>query len=443
MEFINLIKSAIKKRLDTQTRVLVKNSTWVLIATLFQEILVFLRSIIIARGLGIEIYGIYVIIVAFSENVQEIFNLNLGTPLTKFGAKFKIENRTDKLAVMIKGFAWTALLSGISSVLCIWLILDLFYDTVFKSPGLFWYVVLFGVAQITTFYDFMSTSLLRLYYKFRLNSIVTMAMSIVEFVAITVAILFNPRNLTAFFIAVITARFLNAFIINSVALWELRKEILPYWQVKLSELKGEWKGIRKFTINNSISRTLFTLINRGDVLLLGILAGPIQVAYYNIGKRIAKSISILITPLATSIYPQLSLLIAERKIKDIKTMLRRITMLALYPSITFLIVMLLMNKKLILVFYGRDFVGATQSFSILLIAAVFNAIFFWALNLIFSLGMVVLRLIVTMIALAVGILIAFFLSAQGATGMATASLAANLVILSCFLYFSIKQLNEI
>ena len=180
--FLGAIRNFLRKRLHLETRQFVKNSTWILGANIVREFLVFLRSIVIARGLGVEFYGIYAMIVAFVFTVQELLNLNIGTPLTKFGAEFKTENRIDKLSALLKGCALVAIISAITSIILITLLITIFYDIFFTKPGLHWIIILFAIAETTLFFDFLSTSLLRLYYKFRLNAIISIIMALTNIV---------------------------------------------------------------------------------------------------------------------------------------------------------------------------------------------------------------------------------------------------------------------
>jgi O-antigen/teichoic acid export membrane protein len=62
---MNKIRSKIKSILDGETQTLFKNSAWVFVSNSYGILLAFLRSIVIARGLGAEILGIYSVIIAF------------------------------------------------------------------------------------------------------------------------------------------------------------------------------------------------------------------------------------------------------------------------------------------------------------------------------------------------------------------------------------------
>lgn len=439
------IKSFLRKRLHLETRQFIKNSSWILGSNLVREFLVFLRSIVIARGLGVEFYGIYAMIVAFVMAIQEVLNLNIGTPFTKFGAEFKTKNRIDKVAALLKGCVWATIGSALASVALIAIIVSLSYKVFFNKPGLHWYIIFFAIAETTTFFDYLSTSMLRLYYKFKLNSIISIIMAVIEFLIVVSVIFVFPKNIFAFILAIVGARILNSVICNGMVFWELRHELSPYLKVKVSILSSHWKEIAKFTVNNSLSRTVWVFINRADVLLLGALFGPVQVAYYNIGKRLANSISIIINPLSTSIYPQLALLLSVKRIADLKKLVFQLTKMLVVPASLFMIVMFFIKEPFITILYGNEFYQSAGPFFFLILNAVLNAVFFWTLYLIMSLGMVALRLWVYLSALVLGAAIAILLIRFQATGMAIALLVANcyiLVVFNTFAFNKLKQMQE-
>ncbi|MBK8414958.1 MAG: oligosaccharide flippase family protein [Bacteroidetes bacterium] len=54
----------------------------------------FIRSIVIARGLGAELYGIFAVMTAFIVTIQAILNLNLGAVVIRFGSKYKTDGES-------------------------------------------------------------------------------------------------------------------------------------------------------------------------------------------------------------------------------------------------------------------------------------------------------------------------------------------------------------
>ena len=328
---------------------------------------------------------------------------------------------------LIKGGIIATVISGIVSILLVAVLLSFCYDIFIEQQGLEWFIVFYTIGASFSFFDYISNSVLRLYDKFKFNSIINIIMSFVDFLVILLAIYFYPGNLIMVFTAVIFAKFINSIICNGAAFWELRAEILPHFSLRMDLIKDQWKEIRDFTLANSGSRTLHTLIKSGDVLLLGGMAGPIAVGYYSVAKKLAFSILTLTDPLATSIYPQLAKLVSEERNAEIKTMLSRITKTTLVPGIAFLACVYLMQDWIITFLYGDQYIQAAAPFFYLSIHAVLGAVVFWLVYLLLSLNLVVVRFWITFTSGVIIFATGYLLIPQyGATGLAISLLISGI-----------------
>ena len=439
---INFLRKAIGSRLDKEVKFLAKNSSWVFFANIFRIGLNFIRAIIIARGLGADIFGTYSMIVAFVQMTQEFFNLNLGTVLIKFGATYKSEKRIDKLVALLKVIFIVNIGVVILSVLLLFSLILLAYDTFIKRPNLHLFVIFYAIAYGTTFFDYMSSSILRLYYKFKVNSIVTIVASLIEFIAIVFTVTISPKNIIHFFIAIVATRFVSSSLINGFAFWERRKEILPNIKAKFSLIKNQRREIASFTIHNSLSRTAYTIMRKGDIILLGALTEPRIVAFYTVARKFSEMVLILTDPIARSIYPQLADLYSTKRFKDIQILLSKLTQFALYPSLLFLVVTYFFKEKFIVLLLGQEYLPATLPFWILLINALLRCTFFWTLPAIQAFGLVGFRLKIYLISIVLGFSVSvFFIPIYGASGSAIGVTLANVLIISGFIYKVINTLQ--
>ncbi|MBL0102480.1 MAG: oligosaccharide flippase family protein [Bacteroidetes bacterium] len=424
-----------KKRLDGQSKLLIKNSGWVFFSNFFSTGLAFIRSVIIARGLGPGIFGTYAIVVSFVGLIQEFLNLNVGTAVIKFGAVYHTEKRNDKLLALVKSSLYISLIMALVSVIVIAILCTVSYSTFIEEPHLEWFIIWYAVAASITYVNSISRGLLRLYYKFRMSSLIQMIMDVIETGAIAIAVFFYPKDLNVFFVAIIITRFLNGFICNLLAYYELRHELNPYLSTPIRILEEEKKSIFGFIFGNSVGNSLKTVISQGDVLLLGILSNPAQVGFYSVAKKLAYSVLTLTDPLTQSIYPQLSKLIAERRFREIRKMLFKITGIAMLPGIAFLAVTYFLNKWIIVTVYGIDYAPASDAFYYFLIGAVLGAATFWTLPLVQSLGIVTVRIKIYVMTIFLGSLLAYLLvPAMQSAGLSLALLVTNILNMVIFIY---------
>lgn len=435
--------SKLKLLFDSQTKVLFKNSSWVLGGNLTRSALVFLRGIIIARGLGVELYGTFTIIAAFAGSIQQFLNFTLSSTIIKFGASYLSNKKNDKLTALIKsGYYFSSIVAVLSTTIIAFLTIFV-YDVFLDKPGLQWFILMYAIISSTMFIDNISTTLLQLYYKFKQAAIINIVVTIIDLLIIAIIVLFNPNNFTYFFIALVSSRLLGSVILNIATFTIVKNSLLPYLKTSVRVLKDDYKVLVNYTIANSGSRAIKSLINNGDVLLLGAMLGPVPVAFYNIAKKLAYMILIFIDPLTNTIFPQLSLLIADQKYDEVKKMIYRITKLLVIPSIVFVAIVYFLRDYIIILTYGKEYLEAAKPFLFLTINAVVGAILFWNLPLLLSLGMAKFRFYINLVSLVFGGIAAYLLIPQyGTNGAAIGLLISNAFVIGVFCYVSITKINN-
>jgi len=432
----------LKKKLDPESKILFRNSSWVFFSNFFSTGLAFLRSILIARGLGVSVYGTYVVVVAFVGLIQEFLNLNIGTALIRFGAVYHAEGRKDKLMALVKVSLFFSFVMALLSIVVIALLSRLSYSTFISEPGLEWFIVAYAAAASVTYLNSVSRGLLRLYYKFRLSSIIQMIMDVIETAAIAIAVIFYPRDLNIFFIAVIITRFLNGFICNALAFWELRKELGVSESSPVSLIRGDLNEFKKYVLGNSLGNSLKTLISQGDIVLLRALTSAEQVGLYNVAKKLAYAVLTLSDPLVQSIFPQFSRMLAEKKFLETRRMIFRISSLAIVPAALFMVLTIAFSQSIVGLIYGAEYLASAGSFRFFIIGATTASVTFWMLPLVLSLGLIKERLGIYVITIIVGVLLSILIvPSQQASGMAMVLLITNMLNLLLFGYLANKKIN--
>jgi len=327
------------------------------------------------------------------------------------------------------------------SIVLIALLSRISYSTFISEPGLEWFIVAYAAAASVTYLNSVSRGLLRLYYKFRLSSIIQMIMDVMETIAIAIAVIFYPRDLNIFFVAVIITRFLNGFICNALAFWELRKELGVVEHSPVALIKGDLTEFKKYVLGNSLGNSLKTLISQGDIVLLRALTSAEQVGLYNVAKKLAYAVLTLSDPLVQSVFPQFSRMLAEKKFAETRKMILRISSLALVPAILFMVLAIAFSQSIIGLVYGAEYLSAAGSFGFFIIGATTASVTFWMLPLVLSLGLIKERLGIYVITIIVGVLLSIMIvPSQQAQGMALVLLITNVLNLVLFGYLANKKI---
>lgn len=431
------------QRFDPESKNLIKNSSWVTIANTLGTIFAFIKTIAITRILGVELFGTYALAIAFIITTQEFLRLNISMGLIRYGAIFSSEERPDKIVSVIKFSLGLSTLSALLSILVLSIITLFSYSTFIKAPDLTGYIIAFAFANSLNFIDAISKASLKLFYKFKVNSIIQMIMDTIETGIVITTLYVYGANLEAFFVAVISARILNSITCNIAAYRELSAELKPHLKSKISLIKDRQKEFFSYIFGNSLSSSLKVFMNQGDVLLLGNMSSTSAVGIYSSAKKLAYSVLTLTDPLASSIFPQLSHLIASKDHSKIKVMIKKITGIMFIPSLIVLITCFFLKSFFIQFLFGADFLAAAEPFIILLICALQGSIFFWALPLIQSMGLIKKRFLVYLSAIIIGGITSILLiPVLQESGAAIGLLAANLFITIRFIQAGYRELNR-
>jgi len=430
-------------RLDRDSGQLVKNSSWVFLANAIATLLAFVKTILISRTLGADMFGIYALSVAAVLTIQEFLRLNIAMGLVKYGAQFIAEKRSDKVAGIFKYGVLLSIVSVAASVALVSILLSTSYSYFFKAEGLQMFILAFSIANGLSFFDAISRAALRLYSKFRINSMLQITMDILEFATVAITLLTFGADLDAFFTAIIVSKTVNSIVCSAAAFTEVKKQLPELFRSPISSITKDRPSFNKYILGNSMSSSIKVFMNQGDVILLGLMGTTVQVGYYSTAKKLAYSVLSITDPLTSSIFPQFSHLAAEKAYTRIRIMLSTTTRLLLPIAIVVLVTGFFFREEIIRLLFGKEFTGASMPFFILLISAIQGSLFFWAVPLMQSLGLIRKRLLIHIFAIVLGGVIAFLLiNSYQASGVAVGLLCANLFITTMFILMSISRMKS-
>lgn len=433
----------LREKFDAESRRLFRNSTWVFIANANKTAVFFIRFIILARGLGVEVFGLLALIIALVSTTLQFCNLNLPTTLIKFGAEFRADGRADKVVAFIKFCLGFTLITGVLSLTIIGFVLGYSYERFIEIPGLTPFIMFYAVGESFLSVNGLSAGILRLHDRFRLNSIINIVADWLELVIVSVVILIAP-GLSHVLLALAASMLVRGVIVNTAAFTELGSIYTPFIRETTAILRPERSRIWHFILYNSLGNTLQALARNGDVLLLGLLSSATQVGLYTLAKRLGYFMLRITDPMTNSIYPQLASLVSRGRHREARIMLLKVSLLVLVPVAVISLILFVFGGPLINVVFGIEFNEARHALRILLFAGGLGAVLFWALPVVLSLGMVRLRLLVNLAAISVAAVAGAMLAPHyGAVGIAFARLMIALINKLSFVYVTLRALRAL
>lgn len=428
---------------EVETQTLVRNSSWIFFSNTASAGLAFLKGVIVARILGVDQFGIYCQVAALVAAIQELLNFNVGTTLIKYGAAFNAQNNTPRFVALVKLLFGVSVVTALFGAMASTTVLMIAYKGWVGVPGLQLHIAAYCVAEATLFFDYFFQSLFRLQDRFKLLAGLTVLSSLIEAIIVIVFLAVFADRFAGLWCALIVGRLLTSTVLGALVFRHIYPKTRAALMTHIAVLKDEWLDIVRFTVANSLSRTVFTLMNRGDILVLGMLAGNQAVAYYSAAKRLAYTVLTATDPLANAVYPQLAKLVSSHRAAEAKRLLVRISKLAAIPAALSLVLGFVAASSLVKTVYGVAYAPASPSFCVLLSGSLLSAVFFWHVPLIQSLGLVRLRLLTAIAGLILSISIAFLLVPSfGALGSAAGLVCANIVVMGALSFTGLSRLSK-
>jgi O-antigen/teichoic acid export membrane protein len=152
---------------------------------------------------------------------------------------------------------------------------------------------------------------------------------------------------------------------------------------RLDELGRE---MLRFAILGNLSGTLSSMMNDGDLLVLGFLRNPLEVGYYKLAKSICQVAYLPEMPLVDASYPEFAAAAARRSWGEFRALMRRGSKIAALWLLPVSVVLLVLARPAIGTLYGPSFLPAAAALAILLIGVNVDGVLFWTRASLLSMG---------------------------------------------------------
>lgn len=415
---------------ELNSGVTLRSSTgWMFGANLVAIVALTVQAIFLSRILGPQLLGSYLLIISSIELLQEILNLNVDAFVIRWVTLAR-ENSDVKseAATLLLGYFVAGLSSSIGcSLVCVGSLIFSFSLT--DSGVALWVVAIFSVARSCSIIDLVGLSYMRTLGRFKGNSLTRIISVLVETsIIVSSAVLFGDVQsvLLAGTVAFLLGSVIRtAYVIPVIGELLQRANFTSFSQVA-RQLHPILPGLRVFVWNNSLARTIKTVMTRADLLIVGFFVGSGAVGIYSVVKKIALSPSVFVDPLSNTLYPRFVELFAQENFSELKRLIRR-THLALVGILTIgFIAFLLFGREVVAFVFGSTFSSAYSGSVVGLGSSVIAYSFFWLSPLLLAIGDSRARLRFDSITLLIWFSLTFPLTSMfGIEGCACAGLIAT------------------
>jgi O-antigen/teichoic acid export membrane protein len=421
------------QKIKTIKERLFHNVSWLLGGKAISSIFSAIQTVIVARILGVNDYGLLALIIAYADILNNFFDFKVWETATKYISTFWTSEEREKTCSMIKLSYIIDISSGVLAFIISIITAKIASQYLTHSPQaytLIWiysFNLLIGTASTT------SDAILRVFDKFRRIAFVYSFNEFFRLLLVSIALYLGMGIKGVLFSYVA-----SSFLMFVVRLWAVSRtleenQLERWWKSNLGLIRDQWKGIAWFLGNTSFTGTLnMASDNFLGVLVLGYYSGKEGAAYYKIAKSLVKIIIRLIDSLYEAIYPELVKTFSAGAIGDFKRLLKISTKNLSKITIPVAILIFAFSDRLITLIFGAKYIPSSNTLRIVTVAVLILQLTFWTIPAFLAFGKSGARNLITIASTAVYVGLLFLLvpkySYVGAAWAFLASSAINSLI---------------
>ncbi len=373
--------------LKAEKKEFMKNVSWLFIAKSTPSAANFLEVIILARVLGLELFGLLTLVLAYVRIVNSLLDFRVWESVVKYVGEFIEKNESDHALSMIKFSYIVDALTGLIAFLVSILLANIANDIFIKSPDGFELIFIFSFSLIIATVNSTSGALFRVFNKFKTIAFLKLLGSIFKLGSVLIALYFG-YGIKGVLFAYVVASFFD-FLLSQIVVHKILKERgLDSWLwARVGLLSDRMREIAWFLVNTSFNATL-TIANEGKVavLILGYFFDSGAAGIYRVARSVIKVIGRVTDPLYEAIFPKLVSLSTLNLYGRLVEMIKFSVGSLLKFIVPILIITLLFTEQLIGLIFGEQYLTAANTMRILAVAALFTGLTFWLTPLLLAIG---------------------------------------------------------
>ncbi len=388
-----------------------------------------LQIALITHFLGLEEYGVFVIVVALVDLVGRFLDFQVGQMTTAFAAETMRSDR--RRTIGIAQFSYLVDLgAGVAGLLVIVVVAPLVVPHLAHGshgPGLF---ILYGFTMLATTTETTSIALLQLHGRFGTILRLTLAREAMRFGLVLGALLATDS-----LVAVVAALVLMEIVMGTSWTLAANGTVSDHgggalWRPALSTTRGIRRPMAAMVLHTNVISYVKVVGAQGPTLLLGAMRPPADVGVFKVGMSIAAVAGKPADVAWAAVMPRLAKLHAVGRTDEIRDLIRQASIGAFCVIGTLGFVEFVLRTPLLRLVGGPDAALAGASVLALgLLAQLVNGTFFWNSPLLYVLKRAATASAILVVASIVFVpVLIVSIDRWGATGAAGALLFWNVIV---------------
>lgn len=359
---INRLKERLKiLKYNIYSKIL-QNISYVLFANLISQVESMIFVAIAARLWDVEVYGIYSIITMILSLAIDLSDMGMNGAVVRFTAEYHSKEEYEKEEELVNLAVKRKIRNSIITCLLISVGSPIISIILLKDSSYFLYIIISSIAIMFALIYSLNNSVLqgRLEYKKYFKSMI--CFNLVLFIMLLLLYIFNKFTV----MNVIIVNVINYIISSIYSIKLIKFDIKHIFRKKKVERKIESK-FTKYSRWMVLWSVLSILQSKIDILMLAKLTTTFQVAYYDIGMKMAKPFFMLFNSAGQVINPIFASILSK---DELKNKFEKVSKFSIGLSIL-IILSVLVCKYPILIIFGSKYENSIIPLQIILISLVF------------------------------------------------------------------------
>jgi O-antigen/teichoic acid export membrane protein len=373
-------------RRNPLTNRMIRNSSYVFSANTLSAALSMGQSILAARLLGVEAFGVLGAITQFASVINRITSFRMSELVVSYIGEFSSEGKNDHSAALFKAASITEIVSAILAFILLVAVAPLGAEYLAKDPSTVGIFIIYGFSVLANLCAESATGLLQIFDRFRSIAIITVVQGVVTLLLILLAFL-TEGDLGEVVLAYLVGKILWAGLISFMAIRTARTQWgKRWWKAPLSLIADRRKDLVRFAISTNLSGTINLVTRDSDILWLSALSNPLQVGYYKVAKAFMNILLVPVTPLISTTYREVAQEIARKRWDNVRYLIRSGSLIAALWTVPVSLGLILLGRWLVLI-YGTEYLPSYPVILIFLIGVMAVNIIYWSRSVLLPLGM--------------------------------------------------------
>ncbi len=310
---------------DDVFRRLFVNAGKLLSANAVAAVLGLVATVLTARALGPERYGVCALVLVYQLTVGKLVTFNAWQAIIKFGSEALQADDLPALRKLIKfGFVLDIGSAVVGTVLAVALsgpVISLLGWDQSVRPLLVLYSVLILFSLSGT-----PIGVLRLFDRFDLLSYTAVLSGLVRLGGVAWCFL-TGQALFGFVLVYLVTGVIGQIYQVLASLWVLKKENLGgLFHERFGGIRSSFPGIWDYVWTTNVNSTIRMVSREADELIIAGLTTPAALGLFKVAKQFSRLLPRLIDPLYQSIYPELTRLWAGNRKRAFLSLIKRTTL---------------------------------------------------------------------------------------------------------------------